>query len=226
MFRYGEADDFGEPETAFNICTFWYINALAEIGRKDEARELFEEMLSCRTRLGLLSEDLDVRTGELWGNFPRPTAWSASSSAPSASASHGRTRFEPPHRRFQPGRRTLGRQVRRRPRGRHPRALRQSGGIWFGWGGETCHGEPSDPKLEAHGAHHLRHHRHRRSDFDGYYNGYCNGVAVAAVPLHARHLQLRPREHQDAYLRVNQLFARKLRPLLQPMTGSGCTTTT
>lgn len=71
MFRYGEADDFGMPETAFNICTFWYINALAEIGRTDEARVLFEEMLKCRTRLGLLSEDLDTRTGELWGNFPQ-----------------------------------------------------------------------------------------------------------------------------------------------------------
>jgi len=71
MFRYGEPDDFGEPETAFNICTFWYINALAEIGRKDEARELFEEMLSCRTRLGLLSEDYDVRNGQLWGNYPQ-----------------------------------------------------------------------------------------------------------------------------------------------------------
>ena len=71
MFRYGEADDFGEPETAFNICTFWYINALAAIGRKDEARALFEEMLSRRTRLGLLSEDLDVGSGELWGNYPQ-----------------------------------------------------------------------------------------------------------------------------------------------------------
>ena len=71
MFRYREADDFGEPETAFNICTFWYINALAQIGRKDEARELFEEMLNCRTRLGLLSEDLEVKSGELWGNFPQ-----------------------------------------------------------------------------------------------------------------------------------------------------------
>jgi GH15 family glucan-1,4-alpha-glucosidase len=71
MFRYGEPDDLGEPETAFNICTFWYINALAEIGRKAEARALFEEMLKCRTRLGLLSEDLDVHTGQLWGNFPQ-----------------------------------------------------------------------------------------------------------------------------------------------------------
>lgn len=71
MFRYGEADDFGQPETAFNICTFWYINALAEIGRTDEARELFEAMLKCRTRLGLLSEDVDAHNGELWGNYPQ-----------------------------------------------------------------------------------------------------------------------------------------------------------
>jgi GH15 family glucan-1,4-alpha-glucosidase len=71
VFRYRAADDFGEPENAFNICTFWYINALAACGRKDEARALFENMLASRNRLGLLSEDLDPRSGELWGNFPQ-----------------------------------------------------------------------------------------------------------------------------------------------------------
>jgi GH15 family glucan-1,4-alpha-glucosidase len=71
LMRYGSADDFGEPENAFNICTFWYIDALAAIGRKDEAREIFEKMLACRNDLGLLSEDLDTKTGELWGNFPQ-----------------------------------------------------------------------------------------------------------------------------------------------------------
>ncbi len=71
LMRYGVADDFGEPESAFNICTFWYIDALAAIGRIEEARELFEKMLSCRNDLGLLSEDLDPATGELWGNFPQ-----------------------------------------------------------------------------------------------------------------------------------------------------------
>jgi len=71
MFRYIAADDFGEPENAFNICTFWYIDALAAAGRRDEARELFEHMLSCRNSLGLLSEDIDPATGELWGNFPQ-----------------------------------------------------------------------------------------------------------------------------------------------------------
>ncbi len=71
LFRYGAADDFGLPENAFNICTFWYINALAAIGRREEARELFENMLAHRNPLGLLSEDIDPATGELWGNFPQ-----------------------------------------------------------------------------------------------------------------------------------------------------------
>jgi GH15 family glucan-1,4-alpha-glucosidase len=71
IFRYAKADDFGLPETAFNICTFWYINALAAVGRQDEARALFTNMLDRRNPLGLLSEDLDPDTGELWGNFPQ-----------------------------------------------------------------------------------------------------------------------------------------------------------
>ncbi|WP_083330771.1 glycoside hydrolase family 15 protein [Halofilum ochraceum] len=71
MFRYIGDDDFGTPENAFNICTFWYIDALAAIGRGAEARRLFENMLASTTRLGLLSEDMDPTTGELWGNFPQ-----------------------------------------------------------------------------------------------------------------------------------------------------------
>ena len=71
MLRYAAEDDFGAPETAFNICTFWLIEALALMGRKDEARELFCTMLGHRTGSGLLSEDMDFETGELWGNFPQ-----------------------------------------------------------------------------------------------------------------------------------------------------------
>ena len=71
MFRYDGADDFGEPENAFNICTFWYIDALASIGRETEARDLFENMLAERSPLGLLSEDIDPNTGDQWGNFPQ-----------------------------------------------------------------------------------------------------------------------------------------------------------
>ena len=71
LLRYAAADDFGTPKTAFTICTFWYINALAALGRVDEARALFENVLACRNHVGLLSEDLDPATGELWGNFPQ-----------------------------------------------------------------------------------------------------------------------------------------------------------
>ena len=69
--RYSGEDDFGKPQVAFNACTFWYIDALALLGRKDEARKLFENMLALRNPLGLLSEDIDHVTGELWGNFPQ-----------------------------------------------------------------------------------------------------------------------------------------------------------
>ena len=71
VYRYRVADDFGKPETAFTACTFWHIDALARIGRKDEARAMFESLLKQRTKLGLLSEDVDTETRELWGNFPQ-----------------------------------------------------------------------------------------------------------------------------------------------------------
>ncbi len=71
LFRYAAADDFGLPSTAFNICTFWYIDALARLGRREEARELFGHMLAARNHLGLLSEDIGPEDGEHWGNYPQ-----------------------------------------------------------------------------------------------------------------------------------------------------------
>jgi GH15 family glucan-1,4-alpha-glucosidase len=71
VMRYASADDFGLPVTAFLICRFWLIDAWWSLGRCDEARELFEDALSHRNRYGLLSEDLDPKTGALWGNFPQ-----------------------------------------------------------------------------------------------------------------------------------------------------------
>ena len=71
LLRYAEPDDFGSPETAFNFCTFWFIEALWLAGRTEEARELFEQMLSRRTHAGLFSEDISFSDGELWGNYPQ-----------------------------------------------------------------------------------------------------------------------------------------------------------
>ncbi|WP_188945710.1 glycoside hydrolase family 15 protein, partial [Polymorphobacter multimanifer] len=71
MLRYATEDDFGLSHTAFNVCTFWLIEALHFTGRDADARALFEEMLSRCTAAGLLSEDIDPVTGELWGNYPQ-----------------------------------------------------------------------------------------------------------------------------------------------------------
>lgn len=71
LFRYIAPDDFGSPETSFNICTFWYIDALAATGRSERARAMFEHMLQQRNALGLLSEDIAPTTGEHWGNYPQ-----------------------------------------------------------------------------------------------------------------------------------------------------------
>jgi GH15 family glucan-1,4-alpha-glucosidase len=71
IMRYTAEDDFGLPETAFLVCQFWYLDALAAIGRREEAREMFSDVLSRRNSFGLLSEDIHPVTGELWGNLPQ-----------------------------------------------------------------------------------------------------------------------------------------------------------
>ena len=71
VLRYEAPDDFGTPKTAFNTCSFWRVDALARMGRTEEAREYFEQLLACRNRLGMMSEDIDIETGEHWGNYPQ-----------------------------------------------------------------------------------------------------------------------------------------------------------
>ncbi|GET26782.1 glycoside hydrolase family 15 protein [Prolixibacter sp. NT017] len=71
MYRYKNEDDFGEPQSAFTICSFWLINSLYKIGYKEEARERFQRLLSYSNHLGLFSEDLDFKTKRMLGNFPQ-----------------------------------------------------------------------------------------------------------------------------------------------------------
>ena len=71
IMRYTAADDFGAPETAFLACSFWYMDALASLGRHGEAREMFTDILERRNAFMLLSEDIHPISGELWGNFPQ-----------------------------------------------------------------------------------------------------------------------------------------------------------
>ncbi|HUP58390.1 MAG TPA: glycoside hydrolase family 15 protein, partial [Bdellovibrionota bacterium] len=71
VYRYRTPDDFGVPKTTFTVCSFWMADALWGAGRKAEARELFSSVIHHANHLGLLSEDMDPESGELWGNFPQ-----------------------------------------------------------------------------------------------------------------------------------------------------------
>ncbi|SNT20767.1 Glucoamylase (glucan-1,4-alpha-glucosidase), GH15 family [Ekhidna lutea] len=71
FYRYKHIDDFGEPETTFLICAYWYIEALACVGRLDEAIAHFEKLNGYANHVGLLSEDVKAADGSMWGNFPQ-----------------------------------------------------------------------------------------------------------------------------------------------------------
>lgn len=69
--RYRINDGFGEPQVAFMLCGFWLVEALARIGREEEAIEALERIRLIRAPLGLLAEDLEPQTGQMWGNYPQ-----------------------------------------------------------------------------------------------------------------------------------------------------------
>jgi GH15 family glucan-1,4-alpha-glucosidase len=71
LFRYRLDDGFGRPEVAFVICTFWFVEALAIIGRRDEATAAMRRVHAVLSPLGLMSEDYDTAPPRMWGNFPQ-----------------------------------------------------------------------------------------------------------------------------------------------------------
>lgn len=71
MYRYKSADDFGHPSSSFTVCNFWMIQALYAIGEKEEARRMFDTIVTYANHVGLYSEDFDFETGRLLGNFPQ-----------------------------------------------------------------------------------------------------------------------------------------------------------
>ena len=69
-YRTDGSDGFDEPEGTFNLCSFWYVEALTRAGRLDQARHTFEKMLTYANHLGLYSEEIGA-SGEALGNFPQ-----------------------------------------------------------------------------------------------------------------------------------------------------------
>ncbi|GEP91213.1 glucoamylase [Chitinophaga terrae (ex Kim and Jung 2007)] len=71
FYRYRHADDFGKPHTTFLVCAFWYVEALACVGRLEDAQREFAQLLQYSNHLLLFSEDVESANGSQWGNFPQ-----------------------------------------------------------------------------------------------------------------------------------------------------------
>jgi glucoamylase len=70
FYRYVHQDDFGKPQATFLVCAFWYVDALACVGRVDDAQKTLDTILSFTNDLGLFSEDVGI-DGSQWGNYPQ-----------------------------------------------------------------------------------------------------------------------------------------------------------
>ncbi|MEO8673645.1 MAG: glycoside hydrolase family 15 protein [Tahibacter sp.] len=71
LLRYRTDDGLGTPSIAFVICTFWLVDALALVGRQQEATDIMSRVREVMSPLGLMSEDCDLAGRQLWGNFPQ-----------------------------------------------------------------------------------------------------------------------------------------------------------
>ncbi|MEV8310861.1 glycoside hydrolase family 15 protein [Streptomyces flavidovirens] len=64
-------DGLTGKEGTFALCSFWLASALAQAGQPDRAKALFDRVAGFANDLGLLAEEIDPRSGELFGNFPQ-----------------------------------------------------------------------------------------------------------------------------------------------------------
>ncbi len=71
VYRYRADDDLDGEEGTFAICTFWLAHCWALLNDVRRARELCDRMVACANDVGLFSEEVDAKTGELLGNFPQ-----------------------------------------------------------------------------------------------------------------------------------------------------------
>nr|MDJ0907093.1 trehalose-6-phosphate synthase [Woeseiaceae bacterium] len=94
-------------------------------------------------------------------------------------------------------------------------ALRDHGGVWFGWSGELTASEASDPVTVTRGNIDYSTISLNEADFERYYNGYSNRVLWPVCHYLLDFIQYDSADF-DGYKRVNQLFARKLASLLRP----------
>lgn len=71
LYRYKRKDDFGDPKSAFLICSFWLVQSLARIGKLEEAKKVMYEAMTSSNQLGLLAEHYDPNLKLQSGNYPQ-----------------------------------------------------------------------------------------------------------------------------------------------------------
>ena len=93
-------------------------------------------------------------------------------------------------------------------------ALKDRGGVWFGWSGKTTNSEPRDPDVKTIGNIDFVTIDLNRQDFAGYYNGFSNNSLWPLLHFMLGYFSFR-RSHYAAYCRVNDFFSRRLLPILE-----------
>jgi trehalose 6-phosphate synthase len=93
-------------------------------------------------------------------------------------------------------------------------ALKRTGGLWFGWGGETVEQEPGEPDIHIREGVSYATIDLKKDEFELYYNGYANEVLWPLFHYFQRSVRYAS-EQRDAYENVNRTFAQKLAPLLK-----------
>jgi GH15 family glucan-1,4-alpha-glucosidase len=71
LYRYLRNDDFGQPKSAFLICSFWLVQALVKIGQTEDARKVMKDAMNAGNTLGLFSEHFIPDKQQQAGNFPQ-----------------------------------------------------------------------------------------------------------------------------------------------------------
>jgi trehalose 6-phosphate synthase len=94
-------------------------------------------------------------------------------------------------------------------------ALRHTGGTWFGWSGETTEEPRAEPDVLVRDNIRFATIDLKSSEFDAYYNGYCNSTLWPLFHYFAERFR-HEQQHYDAYQAVNAQFARQLMKLLGP----------